>query len=329
MASTNEIKGLTGDILLDAGTNELEILVFSIDGAWFGLNVAKVREVIKPVEVTASPNQHPSVIGMFNIRGHVIPVVDLAKHLGITDERPESRGLEGRVIITEFNGHRTGFLVDRVDQIHRVSWSQVKPAPDVNIGKGYGPGSDARPVSSTTGTLEIDGCLILMIDFESVADSILVDRELHLDVVDNPHGVDRKTKRVILAEDSPFMRKLITDVFKRSGYEKLETFADGLSAWEAVQRNPETIDALISDIEMPRMDGLALSKRVKETPALSRIPILLFSSLISKDNIKKGKQVGVEVQVPKPKLEDMVLLVDKLVSGIEIDEPHRTLDEAA
>jgi two-component system chemotaxis response regulator CheV len=328
MAASNEIKGLTGDILLDAGTNELEVLVFSIDGAWFGLNVAKVREVIKPVELTASPNQHPSVMGMFNIRGHVIPVVDLAAHLGITTDHPSARGFEGRVIITEFNGHRTGFLVDKVDQIHRVSWSTVKPAPDVNVCDG-GAANAGRPVSSTTGTIEIDDVLILMIDFESVADSILVDRELHLDTVTNPHNVDRQSKRVILAEDSPFMRNLIQDVFKRSGYERLEVYPDGYSAWEALQRSPETIDALVSDIEMPRLDGLALSKQVKQTPALASIPILLFSSLISKDNIKKGQQVGVEVQVPKPKLEDMVLLVDKLVSGIEIDEPHRTLEDAA
>jgi two-component system chemotaxis response regulator CheV len=328
MASKNEMAGVTGDILLDAGTNELEVLVFTIDGGWFGLNVAKVREVIKPAPLTAAPNQHPSVLGMFNIRGRVLPVVDLGKHLAICAEQPQQRGLEGRVIITEFNGHQTGFLVDNVDQIHRISWSAVKPSPDLNVGKQSNDAA-GRPISSTTGTLEIDGKLILMIDFESVADSILVDSELHIDTVENPHNVDRASKRVILAEDSPFMRKLMTDTFQRSGYTQLEVYADGLSAWEAISTRPEGLDAIISDIEMPRLDGLALSKKVKETPALKGVPLLLFSSLISKDNIKKGQQVGVDVQVPKPKLGEMVLLIDKLVSGIAIEPCSGDIADAA
>ena len=125
----NEIKGITGDILLDAGTNELEVLVFSLCGGWFGVNVAKVREVIRPVSTVATPHQHPSVVGMFNIRGHVVPVVDLAKHLGLT--RPESQKKhEGRVIITEFNSLRTGFLVDTAICIQNGNAHQDEPRSD-------------------------------------------------------------------------------------------------------------------------------------------------------------------------------------------------------
>ncbi|MCC6971261.1 MAG: chemotaxis protein CheV [Phycisphaerales bacterium] len=306
----NEIKGITGDILLDAGTNELEVLVFSLCGGWFGVNVAKVREVIRPVSTVATPHQHPSVVGMFNIRGHVVPVVDLAKHLGLT--RPEhQKKTEGRVIITEFNSLRTGFLVDTVEQIHRMSWSRVKPAPDLSVVGSEGGAS----IGTTTGMIEMGDRLIQMIDFESVADAILVEKRLHIEKVDNPDNVARDSKRVIIAEDSPFMRQLLQDIFVASGYTKVEVYADGEQAWNAIQKPGPTIDAIVSDIEMPRMDGLHLTKRIKGTPALAGTRIVLFSSLITPDNLKKGRQVGADAQVSKPELAEMVRLVDQVVTG--------------
>lgn len=307
----NEMPGITGTILLDAGTNEFEVLVFSLAGGRFGLNVAKVREVIKPVPVVAAPNQHPSVMGMFNIRGVVLPVVDLSRHLGL-DRDSNS---EGRVIITEFNAIRTGFLVDSVDQIHRLSWKQVKPSPDLRIGGA----TSHENVSSITGTIELDGHLVLLIDFESVADAILCEKRLHVGSVENASNVDRPSKRVILAEDSPFMRKLMRDVLVQSGYTGLEVYNDGQAAWEAINAPGKKIDAIISDIEMPRMDGLRLTKLVKEQKEFANVPVVLFSSLVSEDNLKKGKQVGADVQIPKPELEEVVKLVDRAVSGERID----------
>lgn len=310
--TSNEMHGITGDILLDAGTNELEVLVFKLSEGWFGVNVAKVREVIKPVDLTEAPNQHPAVLGMFNIRGVVLPVVDLAGHLGLTAEPADERLERGRVIITEFNGMRTGFLVDDVDQIHRVSWAAVKPAPDMDFNiNGYGD----RPVSSTTGTLELGDCLILMLDFESVADAILCEDRLHIEAVENPDSVDRPTKRVILVEDSPFMRNLMQRTLVQSGYERLEVYANGEDAWNAIQRGGAPIDALVSDIEMPRIDGLHLTKLVKNNEAYAGIPVVLFSSLVSDDNRKKGEQVGADVQIPKPELHEMVRIIDNAVTG--------------
>ena len=316
--------GVDSDILLDAGTNELEVLVFKMVDGWFGVNVAKVREVIKPQPATKSPAQHASVIGMFDIRGSVVPVVDLPWHLGLVTERASDRGFEGRVIITEFNGRRTGFWVDAVDRIHRVSWASIKPAPDFSNGV-----STDDSISSTTGTLQLGDDLILMVDFESVADAIVFDEKLHIGKVADDLGVDRPSKRVLLAEDSPFMRKLLTDVFTRSGYTGLEVHADGQSAWDAMQAKPHGIDAVVSDIEMPRLDGLTLAKKIKESAHFTGVPVMLFSSLISTDNMKKGKQVGVDVQVPKPKLEEMVRLVDRLVSGETIEPSDETFQRAA
>lgn len=315
---TNEIAGITGDILLDAGTNELEVLVFSLAGGWFGVNVAKVREVIRPVALVASPHRHASVMGMFNIRGSVLPVVDLGKHLGML-RVPGATGEaepEGRVIITEFNAFRCGFRVDTVEQIYRISWSRVKPAPDTSLNSGKS--SASAVVASTTGVIEMDGRLIQMVDFESVADSILHEKRLHIREVENTQGVERGSKRVILVEDSPFMRKLVHDTFVRSGYERVEVFSDGQAAWDAISSEVAggtPIDAIVSDIEMPRMDGLRLCKQIKEHPVLKEVPVVLFSSLVSDDNLKKGRQVGADLQIAKPELAEMVRIVDRAVSG--------------
>jgi two-component system chemotaxis response regulator CheV len=322
MTKTNEISGITGDILLDAGTNELEALIFTMGGAWFGVNVAKVREVIRPVKTVTSPGQHPSVLGMFNIRGSVIPVVDLAFHLGLSAERCDLLEGDRRIVITEFNGFQTGFVVDSVDQIHRLSWTKVKPSPDLRVLQQC-ECTIGDSIGSTTGTIELDGRIVLMIDFESVADSILHEDRLHIERVDNEFGVDRASKRVIVAEDSAFMRGVLQRVFEASGYELLRVYADGASAWEAilaaVDADGESIDAVVSDIEMPRMDGLALARRIREHGATRDVPIVLFSSLISSDNLKKGEQVGVNAQIAKPDLADMVRLVDRVVAGEAIE----------
>ncbi len=310
-----------GDILLDAGTNELEVLVFQMGKGWFGVNVAKVREVIRPAKTIAAPHQHPSVVGMFNIRGHVLPIVDLGLHLELKpiDQKGQTAAGEGRVIITEFNGVRAGFLVDTVEQIHRLSWQKVRPSPDLSVGEGtHADPAAHRVVSTTTGIVELGSRLVLMLDFESVADAILTSEKLHLTHVDNPDSIDRASKRVILAEDSPFMRELIARVFRDSGYTKAQMYSDGQAAWDAISSFAaagEDIHAIVSDIEMPRMDGLHLTKRVRELPGFGAVPVVLFSSLISDDNKKKGQQVGASAQIPKPELEEMVRIVDRVVSG--------------
>lgn len=322
-----------GDILLDAGTNELEVLVFRLAGADFGVNVAKVREVIRCVKPSETPNMHPSVLGMFNSRGTLIPLVDLAHHLGLAPCITRAGGeLEDhRIIITEFNGRQVGFVVAGVEQIHRVSWRQVREAPSLDDLGGTHAGMH---LSSTTGVLKMpprdrarpggtDGAaderLVLMIDFESIADSIAMQDRLHVDHIDNPDGVDRGSKLVLLAEDSPFMRGLMQRVLVNSGYTRLEVYANGQAAWERLEalaaEGHQPVHAVISDIEMPQMDGLHLTRRIKAHAALSSVPVVLFSSLISEDNIKKGQQVGATLQIPKPELPRMVRLVDLAVTG--------------
>jgi two-component system chemotaxis response regulator CheV len=300
-------------ILLDAGTNELEVLVFQLAGGLFGVNVAKVREVVRRQEPTQSPHLHPAVIGMINLRGSVLPMVDLAGHLGL--DNAEVDDADQRVIVTEFNGLRAGFVVDGVDQIHRMSWSRVQPAPDLSaVG-----GSQARALSSCTGVIELHEKLVLMIDFESVCDAILKEDRLHLEeAIDNPHDADRSSCTVVLAEDSPFMRELMMKTFREAGYTRAAAYANGAEAWSAIEelaRAGERLHCVVSDIEMPRMDGLHLTKRVRELEATASVPIVLFSSLISADNRKKGEQVGASTQVAKPEMRELIDLVDRAVTG--------------
>lgn len=305
----NEMPGITGSILLDAGTNELEVLVFRLGAGWYGVNVAKVREVIRPQHTAKAPRQHPSVIGMFDIRGSVVPLIDLAKHIGLT---PAGEG-EKRVIITEFNGLRTGFLVDGVEQIHRMSWQRVKPAPEVNhLAAGeFSP----QQISTVTGLIELGERLVLLIDFESVADAIVMQDKLHLASVPNSRQVDRAGSKVILAEDSGFMRQVIRKIFSESGYQQLQVVSNGEEAWNTLNTLGEGVRCVISDIEMPRMDGLALCRSIKSDARFKHIPVVLFSSLISEDNLKKGSQVGADVQIAKPELAKMVEAVDIVLTG--------------
>ncbi|MEO0964893.1 MAG: chemotaxis protein [Planctomycetota bacterium] len=294
------------DILLESGTNELEVLVFGIAGQRFGVNVAKVREVILNTKTTASPGQPEAVRGMLNLRGVIHPLVDLARALELSSDADEAAK---RIIVTEFNGQKAAFLVDRVEQIHRLSWTQIEAVPEI----------DGPQHPAVTGLTKIDNGLVLMLDFESISDKIAMQNQLHIGAVPNPHGVDRGAKRVLLAEDSRFIAELMHRVLVQSGYTQAELHFDGQSAWDrlkAIADAGEPLpDLVVSDIEMPRLDGLALTRQIKEHAAMGSIPVVLFSSLITDDTRHKGRQVGADEQMSKPQLTEVVELIDRYMLG--------------
>lgn len=297
------------EILLESGTNELEVLVFSLAGQCYGVNVAKVREVILPTKVTASPDQPDAVMGMFNLRGKVLPLVDLRDYFDLGPREQEALDTR-RIIVTEFNGQMGAFQVDAVQQIHRMSWQDMREVPSIHEGANH---------FAVTGVTEINGKLILMLDFESIVDHIAMNDQLHIKKVENTLGVDRESKRVYLAEDSPFVGKLMINLLHNSGYTQAKLFRNGGLAWAALNELKTTGEALpellVSDIEMPQMDGLALTRRIKEDAALSDIPVILFSSLITPDTLHKGTQVGALKQINKPQLSELVLLLDQYFTG--------------
>ncbi len=295
-------KNTRDDILLESGTNELEVLIFGLGEQSYGVNVAKVREVIQTVTIAASPGQPPNVMGMFNLRGAVLPLVDLHSYFKIdpVDSDPQSH----RIIVTEFNGAQAAFKVERVEHIHRMSWQEVRSVPDET-------GSEHM---SVTGITEIDGKLVLMLDFESIFDHISMQNTLHITEVENELGVDRGSFNVFIAEDSRFIRNIMQSVLSNSGYEKVTAFTNGGDCWkaidDAVRTGKPTPDILITDIEMPQMDGLHLTRKVRATSGLEDIPILLFSSLITDDTRHKGEACGANQQVAKPELPKLVQIVD-------------------
>ncbi len=303
------------DILLESGTNELEVLVFTVGSSSFGVNVAKVREVITPTPVIASPHQPKSVVGMFDLRGKILPLVDLHDYLDIAplDEDPRNR----RIIITEFNGINAGFRVESVEQIYRMSWKHMRPVPEVDEG--------AQSHLAVTGITEINERLILMLDFESIIDHISVQDTLHVTQVENKLGIDRSQVRVVVAEDSRFIRDIIEKVLRGSGFVHVNAYDNGQAAHDAIMavaNDPEQRPhVLVSDIEMPRMDGLALTRSIREHSVLQDIPVILFSSLVTDDTRHKGEQVGANEQIAKPQIPEMVNLIDKWI--------HKGQQEAA
>ncbi|MBQ8527068.1 MAG: chemotaxis protein CheV [Lachnospiraceae bacterium] len=293
------------NILLENGTNELEVLEFILDGNSYGINVAKIREIIPYQEVTPVPNAHPSIEGIFMPRDVMITAIDLKNCL----QRGQSEG-SGLFIITNFNKLDIAFHVDQVIGIHRVSWgSIIKPGTTV---------SNAEDGIST-GIIKIDGKLIIILDFEKIITDISPETGLKLTEIDALGERQRNDVPILIAEDSPLLNKLIVDSLKKAGYHNLIHTENGKEAWDIICDCKEkgTLDehvkCLITDIEMPLMDGHRLTRLVKEDEATKDIPVVIFSSLVNDDMKKKGESLGADAQLSKPEIGNLVKVIDSLV----------------
>lgn len=294
------------DILLESGTNELEVLVFSIGSQRFGVNVAKVREVIEPLTITAMPETHECILGMFQLRDQVTPLIDLPRCLG---KGPTTDLAKSRIVIMEFNDNRVGFVVHEVEQIYRVSWQDVGGVPDME-------GVREAPLTSIA---FIQDQMILMIDFERLVFEIAGADLFEADAGTEAVHRKREDRKILFAEDSRVMRTLIEKNLAVAGYSNVTVCIDGQEAWDALQSDVAahgsvTYDLLISDIEMPRIDGLHLCKRIKDHAEMQSMPVVIFSSLVSPDNEKKCKSVGANAQITKPQLDKLVDLIDHLLA---------------
>lgn len=294
-------------ILLESGTNELEIVEFEVANNKFGINVIKVKEIIQPIPVTFIPHVHPHVEGIIQLRGEVLPVVDMLKVLGIPTE---NRNPQQKYIVAEFNKQRVVFHVDNVTQIHRISWDQIEKPSDM-----YQGGS-----SQVIGVIKSQDEMILLLDFERIMVDINPESSISVDDVKKLGKRERTEKKVIIAEDSPLLRKLLFDTMNEAGYVNTEFFENGRDAYdylEALARADKQIEnhvqLVITDIEMPQMDGHHLTKKIKSHPDLKKLPVIIFSSLITDDLRHKGEQVGAEEQISKPEIAELILQMDKLI----------------
>jgi two-component system chemotaxis response regulator CheV len=296
------------NILLEAGTNELEVLVCAVGGTRYGVNVAKVREVIKAQKTTRLPRCHRAMVGAFLLRDAIIPLIDLHIVFELAGDPPPRD--ERRIIVMEFNNVRVGFMVDDVDRIHRVSWASMSAAPNVE-------GMENAPITSIC---RIEEKIVLMIDFEKIVFDVSGHDLFKADLPAASAGRNRPEVSILLAEDSPMMRKLITGNLGVAGYTGVTPVEDGQHAWELLQADigseKPAYDLLITDIEMPRLDGLALTRRIKENPQTRRLPVVVFSSLVSPDNMKKIQAVNADGQITKPELPRLVELIDGLLDKV-------------
>ena len=311
---------LDKEILLESGTNELEVLVFDVADYTFGINVAKVREVLPTADITTLPKAHSSIRGVFKLRNQVIPCVSLLDHLGISAASETS---ESKMILTDLNQQQTAFLVDEVERIHRLSWENILAVPAL----------DALASTPVTALARCGERLIVMLDFEMILDDV-TDQYFRTDEVANPMGLPREKLHILLAEDSPTVRQAIGATLSASGYQKLTFFENGAEAWGWISRRIEETgraedvgDLLICDIEMPQVDGFHLTKQVKEHPSLKQIPVLLYSSIVTPDNRKKGNAVGADAQVAKPELTEVVRLADELIVAAQREGRASVLKE--
>lgn len=297
------------NILLESGTNELEILEFLVGGNYYGINVAKIREILTYQPLTPIPNGHPYLEGAFSTRGETISIIDLSKCLGMPKRTEEET--QDMFLITNFNAVSAGFHVHGVVGIHRVNWSQIIK-PDSMISNS--------PKSVTTGIVNLDGKLVLLLDFEKIVADIAPESGIRLSDVE-ALGERRKNRSPILfAEDSQLLSMLIYDGLTKAGYVNVIPNNNGLELWELLQKYKaegtlkENVSCVVTDIEMPQMDGHRLLKMMKEDPILREIPVVIFSSLINDDMRKKGEALGADAQLSKNEMGKFIEELDRLLA---------------
>lgn len=304
-------------ILLESDTNELEIVEFRVDEldshgklipCHYGVNVAKVREIIRLPQLTKALNTSDAVEGMIKLREKVIPVLNLSKILN----KYTGELLSDRVIVLEFNNLMVGVLVHSVSRIYRISWKNVE-AP-----------SSAVYSDQVTGLVKMEDRIILVLDFEKIVAefcSASALKPLSPEQLLDSSGNDRTNKTILVADDSPFIRGTMCSALRGAGY-NVEEAVNGLEAWQKIQKHLQQcavdgvsfrsrIQLLITDVEMPQMDGLHLTSLVRKEEKLKDMPIIIFSSLASDDNIRKWHDLGAQQILTKPDLPNLVKFADE------------------
>ena len=313
------------EILLETGTNEVEIAEFGIysekGGTYqsFGINVAKVREIIPIPYYLTMPNSHSNIVGIFTLRDKVIPLIDLGAWLNYQSFKELDKSY---IIVTEFDQDNFGFIVHKIETIHRMSWEKVLPPVDVNYGIKN---------NCITGIVTLDEDkeqkkIMMMIDFERIVADINPEASLSMKA---DHAIIEQLDagspppKVLLAEDSTIMRDLLSGILEKGGFDVIKV-NNGKKAWEHLQEwkkqsqeeNKELQDIIqlvLTDIEMPQMDGHSLTRKIKEDTILQSIPVILFSSLIYEEIRRKGEVIGADAQISKPEIGNLLNIVEEVL----------------
>ena len=309
---------MSQEILLETGTNEFEILEFFItsqttqnstpEANSFGINVAKVVEVIENpgLEITYD-NVNPCFMGVIPLRGAILPVLDLSKWLKLDRKKSKNE----IIIVTEFSKQTAGFLVSGVVEIHRLDWTQVE-SPDKLVA--------SYNDNCIVGIVQIDDKIIQLLDLEyMISDLTGVQMEPKTD-----RFVSETKFRAAIADDSKLIREMLRTSLEEANFEVTE-FTNGLECWNYLSQKTskalndsylqeESFDIIITDIEMPQMDGFTLTKKIKQYAALKNLPVLLYSSIITEELYHKGQSVGADEQMSKPDLHKVPFVAHKLIN---------------
>ncbi len=264
-----------------------------------------------PLPVKEMPHAHRAVEGVFKPRDSVITVIDLPKYLGIDESSDDNKDL---FIITNFNKMFIAFRVHAVVGIHRIKWSDIQK-PDKIIYSGED--------GVATGLADCKNHLITILDFEKIIADIAP--ETTIKIVDVERLGERVTHygKILIAEDSVLLSKLIHDCLHQAKYINTEKFDNGHELWEYlsdIRENEEKlneIDCIITDVEMPRMDGHRLTKLIKDDKVLKKIPVVIFSSLINPEMYRKGLEVGANEQLTKPEIAKLITILDRFIDEKE------------
>ena len=292
-------------VITEVGTNEWQVVVFFLGDQPFAINVDKTREILRWPGSRVIPDTSTALAGITSVRGEILPMVDLRIFLDIEPQTPLE---QSKVIVAEFNDIKLGFVVDAVERLYRISSEDLD---STLTGKYLG--------DWILYVIKRDSRNVLLLDYEAIVQAI--SPELSMQNKWDPSRAPEFTQgisnpgdyRIIVAEDSPLIRKQLKETLVSGGFVNLLLCSDGKEAYDAITREGARCDLLITDVEMPRLDGLALTRRLKENSATSDIPIIVFSSIMAEDIKVKAASIGARYQIAKPEISKLVEYVSKVI----------------
>jgi two-component system chemotaxis response regulator CheV len=292
-------------VITEVGTNEWQVVVFFLGDQSFAINVDKTREILRWPGCRIIPDAPSAMIGITSVRGEVLPMVDLRVFLSI-DRRTDLE--QCKVIIAEFNEVKLGFVVDAVERIYRISSEDLD---STLTGKYLG--------DWILYVIKRDERNVLLLDYEAIVQTISPQLSMSnkwdpvkLQELTGDLG-DPSEYRIIVAEDSPLIRTQIKDSLAAGGFTNVLICQDGKEAYDYIMEEDAHYDVLITDVEMPRLDGLALTRRIKENDRTKEMPIIVFSSIMAQDIKVKAASVGAKYQITKPEISQLVEYVAKVI----------------
>ncbi|WP_373898625.1 chemotaxis protein [Haloimpatiens sp. FM7315] len=300
---------MNNNILLESGTGEVELLEFVVNENHYVINVIKVKEVLNIDNITKLPQTHPAVAGLILFREEILTLIDLKY---VLDNEKQDLKKHPKTIICEFNKIKVAFNIDDIVGVHRIKWTEIMKPDEISAN------------SLVIGNIFLNNQILLLLDFEKIVTDISPNTGISEDKLIQVDFKDRSNINILLADDSALIRKLLKDTLTAAGFTNLTIVDDGKQAFDYLKNLEdkkgsnftEDIQMLITDIEMPQMDGHTLTRKIKEDPILRKLPVIIFSSLITNNLRHKGEAVGADAQLSKPEVGNLVNLIDKFADSL-------------